>query len=154
MMLALRALGRMAAVACIAAVAACSDDGVDDGGATSSASTGGVGGGSAGAGGGSGGAAPTPLTGYWVWTKEIDNGQVVLEITDADMEPKVGPTGWRGCPDGILCTHYGIQKIAFGETGRLHHQLNVFTSSDFQTLGTWAEGTDGHGTFERQEQFS
>jgi len=147
----------VAAVACVTALAACSEAGVD-GSATSSASTGGGEGGSAGAGGGtssgSGGAASTPLEGYWVWTKQIDNGQVVLEITDADMEPKVGSAGWRGCPDGIICTRYGIQKIAFGETGRLHFQHNVFTSSDFQTLGTWADGTDGHGSFERQEQFS
>jgi hypothetical protein len=104
--------------------------------------------------GASGGGSPGPLAGYWVWTRQIENDQVILEITDADMEPKVGSAGWPQCPDGILCTHYGIQKVAFGATGRLHYQLNVFTSSDFQTLGTWSEGTEGHGTFERQEQLS
>ena len=104
--------------------------------------------------GASGGAAPGPLAGYWVWTKQIDNDQVTLEITDADMEPKVGSSGWSGCPEGILCTHYGIHKVAFGETGALHYQHNVFTSSDFQTLGTWADSGGGVGSFERQVQFS
>ena len=103
---------------------------------------------------GAGGGAPGPLTGYWVWTKQIDGGQVILEVTDADMEPKVGASGWPGCPDGILCTHYGIHKVAFGATGRFHYQLNVSTSSDFQTLGGWSGGANGHGTFERFAQFS
>src|SRR5262245_53390450 len=135
----------------------CSDDEAGDG---SSSGDGGAGAGSGGQGSGasassgdpasssgtsgagtgaSGGGAPGPIAGYWVWTKQIENDQVALEITDADMEPKVGPSGWAGCPDGILCTHYGIQKVAFGETGKLHYQHNVFTSSDFQTLGTWAD---------------
>jgi len=148
---------------------ACSDDGSGAGGTSS-----GGGGGSAGDGngnggsgdgasigdgaggtGGGGGSEPTSsLEGYWVWTKQIENGQVTLEVTDADMEPKVGPSGWPGCPDGILCTRYGIHKVAFGEAGRLHQQHNVTTSSDFQTLGTWADGGAGVATFERQEQFS
>lgn len=94
------------------------------------------------------------MTGYWVWTKQIEDDQVTLEITDADMEGKVGPSGWTGCPDGIICTRYGIHKVAFGETGALHYQLNVTTSSDFQTLGTWADTSAGHGTLERTAQFS
>lgn len=104
--------------------------------------------------GGGGGAPDAVVTGYWVWTKHIENDAVILEVTDADMEPKVGPTGWPGCPEGILCTRYGIQKVAFGETGALHYQINVTTSSDFQTLGTWGNAADGHGELERTGQFS
>jgi hypothetical protein len=171
-MVGVRARELLAAVACAAALVGCSDDdsggtsSEGDGGAgagqTSSSASSGEGGASSGSGGssstasgtGAGGAAPSEITGYWVWSKQIENGQVLLEITDADMEGKVGSSGWSGCPDGILCTHYGIHKVAFGATGKLHYQQNVFTSSDFQTLGTWAAGDAGHGTFERQQQFS
>lgn len=103
---------------------------------------------------GTGGAAPSSIEGYWVWTRQVENGAVTLEITDEDMEGRVGPSGWEGCPQGILCTHHGIHKVAFGSNGRLHQQHNVFTSSDYQTLGTWSDGGDGVGSFERQEQFS
>jgi hypothetical protein len=103
---------------------------------------------------GTGGAPATEIDGYWVWTRQIEDGAVTLEVTDADMEPRVGSSGWPGCPDGILCTRYGIHKVAFGENGRLHQQHNVMTSSDFQTLGTWADQGAGLGGFERQEQYS
>jgi hypothetical protein len=103
---------------------------------------------------GSGGGAPSSIEGYWVWTRQIEGGQTTLEITDADMEGKVGPSGWEGCPEGILCTHHGIHKVAFGGNGRFHQQHNVFTSSDFQTLGAWSDGGDDLGGFERQAQFS
>ena len=53
---------------------------------------------------------PTELTGYWVWVKQVEDGQVTLEVTDEDMEPKVGPSGWPDCPNGILCTRYGIHR--------------------------------------------
>jgi hypothetical protein len=105
-------------------------------------------------GGGTGGSAPSSIEGYWVWTRQVENGAVTLEITDADLEAKVGSSGWEGCPDGIICTHYGIHKVAFGGNGRLHQQHNVFTSSDYQTLGTWADGGAGVATYERQAQFS
>jgi hypothetical protein len=159
------------AMGCIP-VAGCSDDGSGSGGsggaasgagAASAASSGAGAAGATGAGasggggattGGAGGDAPAEVTGYWVWTKQIENDQVTLEITDADMEGKVGPTGWPGCPEGIICTRYGIHKVAFGETGALHYQHNVTTSSDFQTLGTWADASAGHGTLERTAQFS
>jgi hypothetical protein len=151
----------------------CSDDGSGSGGSGGAASGAGAasgspsgsgaagasgagasGGGGGGTTGGAGGDAPAEVTGYWVWTKQIENDQVTLEITDADMEGKVGPSGWPGCPEGIICTRYGIQKVAFGETGALHYQHNVTTSSDFQTLGTWADASAGHGTLERTAQFS
>lgn len=130
-----------------------------DGGSTSTGSgattTSAGPGGAGGTGGdGSGGSTSSTLEGYWVWTKQVENGAVTLEITDADMEPKVGPGGWPGCPEGILCTRYGIHKVAFGDGGRLHQQHNVTTSSDFQTLGTWADASGGAATFQREEQFS
>jgi len=88
------------------------------------------------------GAAPGQLQGYWVWKQEVDNGSVVLTITDADMVGKVGPTGWPGCPTGILCTHYGIRKLAFGPTGKGHYIYNVMTSSDYQFPGTYSVAGD------------
>ncbi len=123
------------------------------------ASTGGVAGasgaggaGSAGAGGGT--SMPTALTGYWVWSKQIENGAVKLTVTEDDLQPKVGSMGWPGCPDGIVCTHYGIYKVAFGANGRFHHQENYTTSSDVQTFGTYQTPTSSTATFEREQYFS
>ena len=96
---------------------------------------------------------PTEVTGYWVWVRTVDNGNTVLEITDADMEPKVGPTGWPDCPSGILCTRYGIHKVAFGDSGRIHYGYNVHTSSDYQTLGTYT-AADGVGRVVKETRFS
>jgi hypothetical protein len=78
----------------------------------------------------------TQLAGWWVWAQEVENGEVILTINHEDMIVKVGPSGWDGCPDGIICTHYGIYKFAFDASGFVHFIHNVNTSSDFQYEGT------------------
>jgi hypothetical protein len=93
------------------------------------------------------------LSGYWVWVREVEDGQTVLEVTDADMEPKVGSAGWPNCPDGILCTRYGIHKVAFGTDGAFHYGYNVHTSSDYQTLGS-VSAADGVASFSKAVRFS
>ncbi|MFH2007773.1 MAG: hypothetical protein ABI333_14420 [bacterium] len=96
---------------------------------------------------------PTEVTGYWVWVRTVEDGATVQTITDADMEPKVGPSGWPDCPSGILCTRYGIHKVAFGDSGRIHYGFNVNTSSDYQTLGTFS-AADGVGQVIKEVRFS
>ena len=96
---------------------------------------------------------PTEITGYWLWSRQVEDGQVVLEITDDDMEILVGPSGWPDCPSGIICTRYGIQKVAFGDTGRIHFVHNVHTSSDFQTIGTYT-ASGGVGQVSKEARFS
>jgi hypothetical protein len=103
--------------------------------------------------GGGDGNGNSELSGYWVWVQEVEDGQVVLEVTDEDMEARVGPSGWPDCPAGILCTRYGIQKVAFGAGGRFHYGYNVHTSSDYQTLGTLSSG-DGVASFSKEVRFS
>ncbi len=96
---------------------------------------------------------PTEVTGYWVWVAQVEDGQVVLEVTDADMETMVGTSGWPDCPAGIICTRYGIHKVAFGESGRFHYGFNVHTSSDYQTIGTYT-AADGVGQVVKEARFS
>jgi len=93
------------------------------------------------------------VAGTWLWAQEVENGSVVRTITDADMVPEVGSSGWPGCPDGIICTHYGIQKLDFGADGAVHFINNVTTSSDFHKKGSYAVSGDLI-TFTFTENFS
>lgn len=119
-----------------------SSAGTGTGGSAASATggaggAGGVGGGAGASSGGSGGQIESDLIGYWVWEQKIEDGTVTLTVTDADMESKVGPSGWEGCPEGILCTKYGIQKLAFGPEGQFWRMNNVKTGSDSNLIGSY-----------------
>jgi hypothetical protein len=92
-------------------------------------------------------------SGHWLWSVELEDEAVVRSITDADMVTAVGPSGWPGCPDGIICTRWGIQKLSLSEDGRVHLIHNVFTSSDFHLKGSYAVDGDLY-TFTFQERFS
>ncbi|MCC7535334.1 MAG: hypothetical protein IT379_03940, partial [Deltaproteobacteria bacterium] len=78
-------------------------------------------------------AGPSPtgaeaLAGYWVWKQTIEGGAVTLEITEADLMWRVGPTGWDGCPAGISCTNHGIHSVAFAlDSDRAHYSHRVVT---------------------------
>lgn len=76
------------------------------------------------------------LVGWWVW-KQTRDGDTVEDITDADMEWKVGPSGWPGCPDGISCTRTGILVVGFSSEGRAHVMHRVPTGSDTQHPATY-----------------
>ena len=76
--------------------------------------------------------------GYWVWEAIERDGEETLRITDADLNARVGPDGWEGCPDRFVCTRHGIRSLAIGPTGAFHYSANVFTSSDFQHHGSLA----------------
>lgn len=78
------------------------------------------------------------LVGYWVWSQHVDGADTVLTITDDDLA--VGD--WPGCPSGIICTHYGIKKLHFGEGGSLYYIHNVTTSSDYEYKGTHSVADD------------
>jgi hypothetical protein len=95
-----------------------------------------------------------PLHGYWIWAQKITNGVVSLEITEADLVWKVGPTGWEGCPTGIICLHYGSRLVAFDDaSNRAHFVKRVTTGSDFQSAGTYA--VDGSIiSFTKEDYFS
>jgi hypothetical protein len=93
------------------------------------------------------------VAGYWLWTEEVENGAVVRTIADADMVPSVGSSGWPGCPDGIICTRWGIQKFALGADGSAHFIHNVNTSSDFHKKGSYSVNGD-LVTFTFGENFS
>lgn len=99
------------------------------------------------------GGGKSELSGYWVWVREVEDGETVLEVTDEDMEPKVGSSGWPDCPDGILCTRYGIHKVAFSKDGKFHYGYNVHTSSDYQTLGSLST-SGGVATYSKSVRFS
>jgi hypothetical protein len=93
------------------------------------------------------------IIGYWLWTEEVESGQVVRTITDDDMVPKVGPTGWSDCADRCLCTRWGIQKYAFGADGLVQYIENVHSSSDFHEKGSYGVSGDLI-TFTMTEHFS
>jgi hypothetical protein len=93
------------------------------------------------------------IAGYWLWAQEVENDAVVRTITDADMVPQIGSTGWPGCPDGIICTRWGIQKFELGGDGLAQFIHNVHTSSDFHKKGTYAVAGD-LVTFTFTENFS
>ena len=76
------------------------------------------------------------LVGWWVW-KETHDGDTASEITEADMEWMVGPSGWPGCPDGISCTRTGILVVGFSSEGRAHVMHRVTTGSDTQHPATY-----------------
>jgi len=76
------------------------------------------------------------LVGYWLWIQQVDSNSVVQEITEDDLVVKVGSSGWTGCPDGIICTHYGIMKLRFDSDGTMWYIYNVNTSSDYQHPGS------------------
>jgi len=99
------------------------------------------------------GGGSSELTGYWVWVRQVDDGETVLTVTDEDMQPKVGSSGWPDCPDGILCTRYGIHKVAFSKDGHFHYGYNVHTSSDYQTLGTLST-SEGVADYSKSVRFS
>lgn len=103
----------------------------------------GTGGDSAGSGGDSAGAGAGAPSGFYVWWRKVtEDGSgsytVDQEITEEDMEWKVGPTGWSGCPEGVSCTHYGINMVGFEPaSGRYHFQRAVTTGSDYQKYGVY-----------------
>lgn len=99
------------------------------GGSTTTTSTGGTGGGASG----------VDVEGYWLWVQHIEDDEVVLQIDEEDLQIS---SQWEGCPSGIICTHYGIMKLAFGPTGQAHYIYNVTTSSDYQTPGTYSVDGD------------
>jgi len=74
--------------------------------------------------------------GSWLWVRQVEDGTVVLEITEADLQTQVGPSGWEGCPSGIICTHYGIDKLQVEAGGVTKWIRNVVTSSDFEYFGS------------------
>lgn len=80
---------------------------------------------------------PDAVRGYWVWTREVEDGRTLREITADDMVPKVGTYGWPGCPRGIICTAMGVRMLAFGQNRTAHFITNVTTSSDYQHHATW-----------------
>ncbi len=80
--------------------------------------------------------------GSWLWVQQVEDGAVVLEITEADLQTRVGPSGWEGCPSGIICTHYGIDKLQVEEGGAAKWIRNVVTSSDFEYFGTVSAAGD------------
>jgi hypothetical protein len=102
------------------------------GGTTTGTDTGGTGGGTG------GGVSDVDVEGYWLWYQHIEDDQLVLQIEDEDLQ--IG--NWPGCPNGIICTHYGIMKLAFGSNGLAHFIFNVMTSSDYQTPGTYTLAGD------------
>jgi hypothetical protein len=95
----------------------------------------------AGAEGGDGAPADLPA-GHWLWVREVEAGGVVLEVTDADMVARVGPSGWEGCPEDTICTRYGIRKVRFDGDGAVRWIHNVVTSSDFEYFGAAAARGD------------
>jgi hypothetical protein len=90
--------------------------------------------------------------GYWVWKEVIEDGKTTLTITDADMQWKVGASGWPGCPAGISCTKYGIH-VFYANATRLHHMHRVTTGSDSQEYGSYT-AADGVITFKQEQTFS
>lgn len=80
--------------------------------------------------------------GSWLWIRQVEDGAVVLEITEADLETRVGSSGWPGCPDGIICTHYGIDKLQVAADGAARWIRNVTTSSDFEYFGSVSAAGD------------
>ncbi len=140
---------------CFVALTAC---GEDDSSGTSTTATGGGGGGGTGGATSSGGGATSSsgtggstsssgsggstsdvdVEGYWLWYQQIEDDQMVLQIEEEDLQID----DWPGCPNGIICTHYGIMKLAFGATGRGHFIYNVMTSSDYQTPGQYTVDGD------------
>lgn len=73
--------------------------------------------------------------GYWVWSA-VERPVGGLTIREADLEPRVGPSGYAGCPENFVCTRHGIRSLAIGPRGDFHYVANVFTSSDFQHHGS------------------
>jgi len=130
--------------------------GVDSGGVDSgSVDSGGGGGVDSGGGGEDAGTPPegvAALEGYWVWKQTVD-GETVEDITAADMEWMVGPSGWPGCPAGISCTRTGIHLVAFATSLRAHYAHRVTTGSDTQHPATFTTSGDLL-TFHRTEAFS
>lgn len=136
------------------ALAGCGDDsstnpppatgGGGTGGTGGSAGSGGTttssggGGGMAGTGGTGGSSTGLDVEGYWLWYQQVEDGAVVLQIEEEDLQID----DWPGCPSGIICTHYGIMKFAFGTTGQAHFIYNVTTSSDYQTPGEYSVDGD------------
>lgn len=86
------------------------------------------------------GADLSELTGYWVWSRVETRGEVTRRVEERDLHARVGPDGWEGCPEGYLCTRYGVRTLAFGPRGAFHYVTNVFTSSDFQYHGSISDG--------------
>jgi hypothetical protein len=96
---------------------------------------------------------PAELVGFWVWRSVREHGHAVRIVTDQDMEPRVGPSGWPGCPEWYICTHFGIHALALGPEGEFWLVNNVLTSSDFQQIGTYV-AADGVLTVARQRFYS
>ncbi len=78
------------------------------------------------------------LSGHWLWYQQVEAGQVVLTIEEADLQV----ADWPGCPQGIICTHYGIRKFDFEPSGAVAYIYNVTTSSDFEYEGTFSVADD------------
>lgn len=112
------------------------------------AAAGGGGGLSGGSGQGGASSGAAELVGYWLWKQVVHEGKVTTEITeddlvfkyDADGDPSNNPPGstWEGCPQGVVCTHYGLMRFAFGADGRFFYTKNVTTSSDFGVAGVFS----------------
>ncbi|HBQ12068.1 MAG: hypothetical protein RLO52_04735 [Sandaracinaceae bacterium] len=78
--------------------------------------------------------------GHWIWSAAIEGDEMVTRITPSDLVTKVGPTGWPGCPPGIVCTRHGVRSLVFGEDGTFLYAAHPWTSSDFQQRGSWIDG--------------
>jgi len=97
---------------------------------------------------------PGALYGEWVWTGVEENGRARLSITEADMVRRVGPRGWPGCPDGVVCTRHGIRVLSVGAGGAARWITNVVTSSDFEAVGRVRWVSPGLGVFAVAHRFS
>lgn len=93
------------------------------------------------------------LAGYWVWKEVVDGTTVTTTITDEDMVWKLGPSGWPGCPTGVICTKYGIH-VLYVNSDRIHHMHRVVTGSDTQHYGSYNVDGDGLLTMAQEQLFS
>jgi len=97
---------------------------------------------------------PDALHGHWVWTGVERNGSTELTVTDADMVRRIGPSGWPGCPERIICTHHGIRVLSVSADGAARWITNVTTSSDFEAIARVRWVSPGLAAFDVGHRFS
>lgn len=94
------------------------------------------------------------LRGHWVWTGVERDGRAELTVTDADMVRRIGPAGWSGCPERVVCTRHGIRVLSVGADGSAWWITNVTTSSDFEAVGRVRWVSPGLAAFDVEHRFS
>lgn len=97
---------------------------------------------------------PDALHGHWVWAGVERDGRAELTVTDADMARHIGPGGWPGCPERVVCTRHGIRVLSVGAGGSAWWITNVTTSSDFEAVGRVRWISPGLAVFEVEHRFS